>query len=50
MIDGTVNEFGMVMCLETTNDPLVVGLHMRCEVWGKILDVNVGKVIRNYVP
>ena len=50
MIDDTVDEFGTVMCLETTDYSLVVGLHMCCEVWGEILDVNVGKVIRNYVP
>ena len=33
----------MVMCLETTNDALVIWLYVHSEVWLKIFDLDVGE-------
>ena len=49
MIDGTLNKICMVMGFETSDDALIIWLHMCCKVRLEILDVDALKSIRDNV-
>ena len=40
----------MVICLETTNEALVIWLYVHGEIRLEVLNLNVGEGIRNNMP
>jgi hypothetical protein len=42
-IDCTLNKLSTVMCLETTNNALIIWLYVHGKIWLEIFNMNVGE-------
>jgi hypothetical protein len=50
LINCSFDESGMVVGLETSDNALIIGLDMCCEVWLEVVNSNTSETIRNDMP